>query len=115
MSDNHHHVQLSLGEIDHTQQLSKHFGELYLSPDYSDVTLIIEGISIPGHKVSTIPLKSIQSISNSFQIILAARSEYFRALFYNGMKESTMSEIELKSTSLISFKHILKYLYTGQV
>ena len=49
------------------------------------------------------------------RVILAARSDYFRALLYGGMKESQLSEIELMDTSLAAFKHLLRYIYTGQV
>lgn len=65
------------------------------------------------------------------QVILAARSEYFRALLYGGMKESTQvslfynhkkqhqifndlqSEIELPDAPVKAFKILLKYIYTG--
>lgn len=51
--------------------LSEHIGSLCLSSEYSDVTLIVEGQRIPAHKV-----------------ILAASSDYFRALLYGGMREA---------------------------
>lgn len=52
--------------------LSEHIGSLCLSSEYSDVTLIVEEQRIPAHKV-----------------ILAASSDYFRALLYGGMRESS--------------------------
>lgn len=60
-----------IGEVDHLNQLSKNLSTLCLNPDYSDITLIVEGQRLHAHKV-----------------ILASRSEYFRALLYGGMKES---------------------------
>lgn len=54
-----------------TGHLSEHIGSLCLSSEYSDVTLIVEGQRIPAHKV-----------------ILAASSDYFRALLYGGMREA---------------------------
>lgn len=49
------------------------------------------------------------------KIILAARSEYFRALLFGGMKESSQDEVELKGASTASFKVLLKYVYTGRL
>lgn len=102
-ADNHHLKQstpssssTSSGEITHIHFLSEHIGALCFNDDYSDVTLVVEDNRIRGHKV-----------------ILAAQSEYFRALLYGGMRESNQMEIELKGTSLDAFKILLKYIYTG--
>jgi BTB/POZ domain-containing protein 9 len=46
-------------------------------------------------------------------VILAARSEYFRALLFGGMKESSQQEIELVDTPPEAFKILLKYVYAG--
>lgn len=86
----------AIGEVEHIHFLSEHIGALYLNDEYSDVTLIVEGVRFHAHKV-----------------ILAARSEYFRALLFGGMKESQLSDIELKDTPLGAFKHLLRYIYTG--
>lgn len=94
----HHHLSPSSGEIEHTNFLSEDIGALYLSDDYSDVTLLVGGQRFNGHKV-----------------ILAARSQYFRALLYGGLKESNQQEIELKGTTLPAFKGLLKYIYTGHM
>lgn len=48
-------------EVDHVTQLSENFGKIFLNEEYSDVTLLVENQSFPGHR-----------------IILGARSEYFR-------------------------------------
>ncbi|KAJ8670742.1 hypothetical protein QAD02_002001 [Eretmocerus hayati] len=94
----HHRLNPSLGEIEHTTFLSEHIGALYLSDDYSDVTLKVNGQRFNGHKV-----------------ILAARSQYFRALLFGGLKESTQNEIELKEPTLPAFKGLLRYIYTGHM
>ena len=88
----------ALSEVDHIPSLSAHIGALFLNDEYSDVTLLVGGQSFRAHKV-----------------ILAARSEYFRALLYGGMRESQSSEIELVDTPLTAFKHLLRYIYTGQM
>ncbi|KAI4466852.1 Galactose-binding-like [Holotrichia oblita] len=87
-----------LGDIEHFTQLSENLSALYLSQDYSDVTLVVEGQRLFAHK-----------------IILAARSDYFRALLYGGMKESSQSEIELPDAPLRAFKILLKYIYSGHM
>ena len=94
----HHRLNPSSGEIEHTSFLSEDIGALYLSDDYSDVTLIISGQRFNAHKV-----------------ILAARSQYFRALLFGGLRESTQSEIELKEPTLPAFKNLLRYIYTGHM
>lgn len=96
----HHHLgpNAPTGEIEHINYLSEHIGALYLNDEYSDVVLTVDGQRFHGHKV-----------------ILAARSEYFRALLFGGMRESQQSEIELKGTSLRAFKGLLKYIYTGHM
>ncbi|XP_063993125.1 BTB/POZ domain-containing protein 9 [Diachasmimorpha longicaudata] len=94
----HHHLNATSGEVVHINDLSEDIGALYLSDEYSDVTLIVSGQRFNGHRV-----------------ILAARSQYFRALLFGGLKESTQEEIELKGTTLPAFKELLKYIYTGHL
>uniref|UniRef100_A0A915PWL1 BTB/POZ domain-containing protein 9 n=1 Tax=Setaria digitata TaxID=48799 RepID=A0A915PWL1_9BILA len=86
------------GEIQHINYLAEHIGNLFISGDCSDITLKVEGRLVPAHRV-----------------ILAARSQYFRALLYNGMRETRDSEIELVDTSLNGFKMLMKYIYTGKL
>ncbi|XP_043256322.1 BTB/POZ domain-containing protein 9 [Colletes gigas] len=93
----HHQLNPPSGDIEHIGYLSEDIGALYLSDDYSDVTLIVGGQRLNGHKV-----------------ILAARSEYFRALLFGGLKESTQREIVLKNANLTAFKALLEYIYTGR-
>nr|CAH0111776.1 unnamed protein product [Daphnia galeata] len=89
---------LGLGEVDHVRSLSDNFCALLSSDNYQDITLIVENQRIPAHK-----------------IILASRSEYFRALLFGGLLESQKSEIELKGISAAAFHALLKYVYTGYV
>lgn len=85
------------GEIELTQKFSEQLSQLLLNNDYSDVTFIVEDQKLPAHRV-----------------ILAARSEYFRALLYGGLSESRQSEIHLK-IPLEAFKILLKYIYSGNM
>ncbi|XP_076245296.1 BTB (POZ) domain containing 9 [Calliopsis andreniformis] len=94
----HHRLNPSSGDIEHINLLSEDIGALYLSDEYSDVTLIVGGQRFSAHK-----------------IILAARSQYFRALLFGGLKESTQHEIELKDANLAAFKGLLEYIYLGRI
>lgn len=87
------------GDVDHIMLLSSQFKSLLFSEDFTDVTFSVEGEKFTAHRV-----------------ILSARCEYFRALLYGGMKESTSNEvIELRDTPVVSFRVLLEYLYTGMV
>ncbi|CAF0889572.1 unnamed protein product [Adineta ricciae] len=89
-----------LGEINHTSVLSGDFGKLYNQSDYSDIELIVEAERFCAHRV-----------------ILAARSEYFRALLYGGLRESQHDNrtIEIKECKAAAFKLLLQYIYTGRI
>lgn len=88
-----------VGEVEHVNHLSDQLGKLYLSDEFSDVLLVLgDNQTIPAHKV-----------------ILAARSEYFRALLFGGMRESSQHEVKLVDTPFVAFKHLLKYIYTGNI
>jgi BTB/POZ domain-containing protein 9 len=60
--------------------------------------LIVEDVEFKAHK-----------------IILAARSEYFRALLFSGMKESNCDSIVIKEARPGAFKLLLQYIYTGKL
>ncbi|KAK0040540.1 BTB/POZ domain-containing protein 9 [Biomphalaria pfeifferi] len=98
----HHHLRspASMGIVDHVSSLSENFAELVDTEAYADITLIVDGSKLRSHKV-----------------ILAARSDYFRALLYGGMKESQpgTTEIELPDTPSVAFSALLKYIYTGRM
>lgn len=54
---------------------------------------------------------------HAHRVILAARSEYFRALFYGGLRESQDGNqvIELKECKADAFEILLGYIYTGKI
>lgn len=90
-----------LCKINHSDKFIDHFSSLLFNADCSDVTLYFDGCSqgIPAHK-----------------LILAARSEYFRAQFYHGFSEERGKELHvLDVPSRISFELLLRYIYTGQL
>jgi len=89
----------SPSDVDHIATLSENLSTtLFLNAEYSDLQLIVEGKSFPAHR-----------------IILASRSEYFRALLYGGMRESQQSEVELQGAPIGAFKILLKYIYSGRM
>ncbi|KAI1701849.1 BTB/POZ domain-containing protein [Ditylenchus destructor] len=79
-------------------ELSDQFEHLYESSELSDVTLVVEGKRFPVHK-----------------LVLAARSSYFRGMFYGGLRESQDNEVVLHEVSADNFEIILRYVYTGSV
>jgi hypothetical protein len=90
--------------------LVKDFGRLVNQPDMSDVCFLVESQEVYAHRA-----------------ILAVRSEYFRALLFNGlMRESVQpaalgntanssAPIELGDVSHRVFVKVLEYLYTDTV
>lgn len=80
----------------HLDQFSDQMAQLCLSTDYSDVTFIVQNRKLPAHRV-----------------ILAARSEYFRALLYGGLSESHQTEIEL-DVPYEAFTALIKFIYSGK-
>ena len=65
---------------------------------FADVMFMVEGKPIYGHKA-----------------ILSAQCEHFRAMFMNGMKESSQTQIEIKDWSFNSYLLMMEYLYTGSI
>lgn len=91
-------IHSNLSEINHVKQLSLDIGNLFNNTDYCDLKLIVENVEFKVHK-----------------IILAARSEYFRALLFSGMKETNDDCIEIKEARPGAFKLLLQYIYTGKI
>ena len=49
------------------------------------------------------------------KVILAARSEVFNKLLYNGMKESRENQISFPEINSYGVEIVLEYIYTGKV
>ncbi|KAL7744657.1 hypothetical protein ACLKA6_017162 [Drosophila palustris] len=82
-------------EIDLGDRFSVDIARLCMNDRYADVEFVVEEQRLPAHRA-----------------ILAARSEYFRALLYGGMSETTQRQIALE-VPLDSFKVLLRYIYSG--
>jgi len=74
------------------------FARLFNNPDMSDVIFVVEGKKVPAHR-----------------FILKVRSEHFRAMFSNGLKESWDNEIVLHDTEYRPFMACLEFIYSGEV
>lgn len=84
--------------VEHFEALAGDWGALLASPDFSDVTFVVEGERIHAHR-----------------LVLAARCEYFRAMLYGGLKESSETEVQLEGTNALAFRTLLEYIYTGKI
>ncbi|XP_017853063.1 BTB/POZ domain-containing protein 9 isoform X2 [Drosophila busckii] len=82
-------------EIDLGDRFSADIARLCMNERYADVEFVVEEQHLPAHRA-----------------ILAARSEYFRALLYGGMSEATQRQIMLE-VPLDPFKVLLRYIYSG--
>merc|ERR1712013_93791 len=68
------------------------------SDNFSDVIFVVGGEEVPAHRC-----------------ILSARSEYFRAMFRDGMRESHSSRpIIINSVDADVFKVVMQYIYCGK-
>ena len=65
---------------------------------FTDVSLVVEGETFPGHRV-----------------VLAAHSQYFYTMFSCGMTESRNQEIEIHGLSASVFRIVMNYIYRGRV
>ena len=76
------------------------FRKLLTKGSYSDVTFLVgeQRDEFQAHKA-----------------ILSARSEFFAAMFGNGMSESSKNEIEMLEHDANSFRRMLEFIYSGDV
>jgi BTB/POZ domain-containing protein 9 len=89
------------GDVITVSEVSNPFEDttsLYLNEKFSDVILVVDGEKLNAHKA-----------------ILAARSEYFDALLYDGLQDLKQSEVAIKDVSPEAFKQVLKFIYTGTI
>jgi len=77
--------------------LIENMKKLLNSPDFSDITFLVQGQKIYAHKA-----------------ILVAQCEHFHAMFSGGrFAESSQTEIEIPQWSHVAFLAMLEWLYTG--
>ena len=69
---------------------------LFQSGDFADVTFTIDGAQVPAHRA-----------------LLAARSEYFRAMFQSQCHEADCAVVCVEGTTAAAFRALLQYLYMG--
>ncbi|KAH0561627.1 hypothetical protein KQX54_018167 [Cotesia glomerata] len=72
--------------------------KFYNSQELSDVTIIVDKVKIPAHKV-----------------VLAAHSEVFAKMIQSGMKEAIKNEITIKGLSPKIILEMLHYCYKGDI
>jgi len=77
--------------------LFKHLGTFVGSNQYADIEFLIEGQTVPGHRV-----------------ILSSRCQYFCAMLSSGMKEAHMKQLPME-VSILVFNNLLTFLYTNQL
>ena len=88
------HVRISTKVV--TGKLQEALRGFVDNEEFSDVTFLVEGKVVYGHKV-----------------ILSLLSERFRAMFSCGFKESREREIPLEDIRYPVFLQMLEYIYTG--
>ena len=81
-----------------SEELVKHFEELFESKKFSDVTFNVRGQKLAAHKA-----------------ILSARSPVFAAMFQHPTKETLTGSVDVHDIEPEVFKIMLRFIYTGQV
>jgi len=78
-----------------------HVSQMYLNPEVSDVTLVVNGIDIPGHRS-----------------VLASRSSYLKELLFGEPWEAykDTGKVPIEGVNDVeAFKAVLKFIYAGDV
>jgi hypothetical protein len=75
----------------------KSFREAFNDPSFSDVTFVVQGKRFHSHRA-----------------ILACRSDVFKAMLFNGSKETFEREIAINDFDADHFEILLEFAYTGQ-
>lgn len=76
----------------------KGFGKFVNNPEYSDITIHVNGKEYSAHKS-----------------ILAGRSRVFAAMLHHDMKENQLNRIDIKDIDDSIFLEALRFIYTGKV
>ncbi|XP_057688888.1 kelch-like protein 22 isoform X2 [Corythoichthys intestinalis] len=82
----------------HSQSLLDSLLGLRQAGILSDVVLLVEGRTIPGHRV-----------------LLAASCDYFRGMFTAGLREMQQNEIPIHGVSYLGMSKIMDYIYTSKI
>ena len=77
-------------------RLHEDFLKLFEHLNNTDVTIVVGDGTFRAHK-----------------LILAARSDYFRALFRSGMTETVNNEVKIEDVDPPAFNELLRFLYCG--
>uniref|UniRef100_A0A8C9PT00 BTB domain-containing protein n=1 Tax=Spermophilus dauricus TaxID=99837 RepID=A0A8C9PT00_SPEDA len=56
-----------------------------------------------------------REVFHAHKVVLAACSDYFRAMFTGGMREASQDVIELKGVSARGLRHIIDFAYSAEV
>uniref|UniRef100_A0A1I7U6P3 BTB domain-containing protein n=1 Tax=Caenorhabditis tropicalis TaxID=1561998 RepID=A0A1I7U6P3_9PELO len=92
-------MSCSKSSVQHLEEHSQSFGELFVSADHADVTIVLDdGTEFSSHR-----------------LILAVRSSFFRAMLYNGFQESHQKRVALHETNSTAFRAVLQYMYTSKI
>ncbi|XP_017278147.1 kelch-like protein 6 [Kryptolebias marmoratus] len=78
-------------------ELQRAMENLRVNRELTDVTLCVQGHEFPCHRA-----------------ILAAASQYFRAMFCSGLRESYEEQVEMKGLDSGTMQSLLEYTYTSR-
>ncbi|XP_047456466.1 kelch-like protein 6 [Mugil cephalus] len=79
-------------------ELQRGMETLRVNRELTDVTLCVQGHDFPCHRA-----------------ILAAASQYFRAMFCSGLKESYEERVDIKGLDSGTMRSLLEYTYTSRI
>uniref|UniRef100_A0A3Q2Z5C0 Si:rp71-68n21.9 n=1 Tax=Hippocampus comes TaxID=109280 RepID=A0A3Q2Z5C0_HIPCM len=68
--------------------------------------ILCDVVLVPGDSQETFPVH---------RVIMASCSDYFKAMFTGGMRETDMREIKLHGVTKLGLKNILDFIYTSKV
>ena len=92
----HQQSRHSIDCPDYPSSLFTTINQFRLSDLFTDVTIYVDGVSFPCHR-----------------LILAAASPYFRAMFSYNFRESTEGNVRIQDITPWTMKRILEFIYTG--